>query len=788
MTASINVRDPEFVLSSQGTNHTQFSTGAEGQFNPSPSSGFASVWPLLLHSFHFLEPGPLEISSDISTEGATRVVTGGSDDRLILDAGADEVHLGSGDDQFRAGGPVRLVVAGSADDSVILEAGAEEVVLGSGDDLLEAAGAVERVRSGSGDDIVRLSTANGQVDGGSGEDSLFLAQPLNAFDVLVEEDTVSLADRMTGDVAQFTQFEAFTFENGSYSFERLVENFGPNAFPKISVARGTQFTTVNDFDPSVNVVWDRAAQQAVIETEISTGPTVASRAYGMVHTAIYDAWASYDPTAVRVSFDAAGNNEDLEAGLVATDANKNKAMSYAAYQVLLDLFPDQKPLFDTIMTERYGLDPAGDGSPEAGVGADAAADLLALRRMDGSNQLNGYVDTTGYEPVNKGPDQVVDITRWTPENVPIDSADDSTRQEFLSPHWPGVESFGLPETAGSEQTDFESLGVPAPQPFFLDAFAESELNLDAKTVELSAPVTIDGVDYAAGDTLQVSKALIGEVIAPRFISQAEEIVEFNANLTDRQKLIAEFWEDAGGTAFPPGTFMTFAQVVSARDGNSVDEDAKMFFAMGNAVMDAGISAWWTKVEFDYARPVRAIRELGKLELIGEPGVDELTGEEGYVIEAFAGYDPETSIGLGTKTILAENFVTYQRPFSNPSPPFAEYVSGHSTFSAAGAEVLRQFTGSEEFGASVTFQPGASQFDPSVPAEPITLSWDTFEAASDEAGISRRYGNIHFEDADLVGRRLGEDVGAGVYELAEQFIDGTVPDVSRPFFEEWDMIG
>lgn len=742
---------------------------------------------------------------DGEEDAGDTVITGAGDDRMTLDGGANTVILGSGDDEFSAGGPVRLLIAGSGDDRAKLAMGAEKVMLGSGDDVLDVAGSVETVIAGagddhvllaaadtitlgSGDDVLGLSTATGHADGGSGADFLALDQSLNTFDVRVEGNTVSLADRATGQSAQFTDFESFQFGEETLGFESLAENFGPEAFPEISVARGTQFTTVNDFDPSVNVVWDRAAQQAVIQTESSTGPTVASRAYGMVHTAIYDAWASYDPTAMRVAFDADGNNETLETGLVANDANKTKAMSYGAYEVLLDLFPDQKTLFDTIMTERYGLDPEGDGSPEADIGMDAAADLLALRRMDGSNQLNGYVDSIGYEPVNKGPDRVVDITRWTPENVPIDSPDDSTRQEFLSPHWFKVESFGLPETAGSEETDFASLDVPPPQPFFMEEFAGSQLDLDAKLIELSAPVTIDGVDYAAGDTLQVSKVLIGEVIAPRFISQAEQIVEFNANLTDRQKLIAEFWEDAGGTAFPPGTFMTFAQVVSARDGNGVDEDAQMFLAMGNAVMDAGISAWWTKVEFDYARPVRAIRELGELELIGEPGVDDVTGEEGYVIEAFAGYDPETNISLGTKTILAENYVTYQRPFSNPSPPFAEYLSGHSTFSAAGAEVLRRFTDSEEFGASVTFQPGSSQFDPSVPEDPVTLFWETFEAASDEAGISRRYGNIHFEDADLVGRRIGEDVGGRVYDLAEQFIQGTVSEASRPFFEEWDLMG
>jgi FAD binding domain-containing protein len=43
---------------------------------------------------------------------------------------------------------------------------------------------------------------------------------------------------------------------------------------------------------------------------------------------------------------------------------------------------------------------------------------------------------------------------------------------------------------------------------------------------------------------------------------------------------------------------------------------------------------------------------------------------------------------------------YQLPTS-PTPPFTEYVSGHSTFSAAAAGVLRSFTGSDTFGESVT---------------------------------------------------------------------------------------
>ena len=254
------------------------------------------------------------------------------------------------------------------------------------------------------------------------------------------------------------------------------------------------------------------------------------------------------------------------------------------------------------------------------------------------------------------------------------------------------------------------------------------------------------------------------------------MIEFSANLTDEQKIIAEFWEDGGGTSFPPGTWMSFGQFVSARDGHTLDQDAQMFFALGNAVMDAGIATWEAKVFYDYTRPVRAIRELGELGLIGEEGEDYL-GNEGFVIQAWAGN------GLGTRDILATDFVTFQDLTANVSPPFAEYTSGHSAFSAAGAEVLAQFTGSDDFGGSVTFAPGTILFEDGVPGEETTLEWDTFSAAADEAGLSRLYGGIHFNEGDINGRTLGRDVGASAYENAQAFINGTATDEDRPFFTD-----
>src|SRR2546425_8459841 len=89
-----------------------------------------------------------------------------------------------------------------------------------------------------------------------------------------------------------------------------------------------------------------------------------------------------------------------------------------------------------------------------------------------------------------------------------------------------------------------------------------------------------------------------------------------------------------------------------------------------------------------------------------------------------------------------------QPVAFIPPPFPEFISGHSTFSAAGAEVLKSFTGSDAFGASATVRAGSSKVEPgATPAADVTLSWATFSEAADEAGISRRYGGGSIGDAE-----------------------------------------
>lgn len=453
----------------------------------------------------------------------------------------------------------------------------------------------------------------------------------------------------------------------------------------------------NDRPDTVVAQWSGATLQAIRDTK--PAPTVVARALAIVHTAIYDAWAAYDGRAIGTEL----GDSLRQVPARRTPANKREAVSFAAYTVLVDLFPGEQSVFDDLMVS-LGYDPAdpsSDARTPAGVGRLAANAVLADRHHDGSNQLGdlhpgAYSDYTGYQPVNAW-DQINDPSRWQPLRVP-DGHGGFAIQKWATPQWSHVKPFAL--TSADEFTPSDSAG---PAKF--------------------------------GD--------------PRYVEQANQLIGISANLTDREKVIAEYWADGPNSELPPGHWCLFAKYVSRRDHHTLDQDVKMYFAVANAVLDAGISTWTTKIKFDSVRPVTAIHYL----------------YAGKQIVAWGGP------GLGPQTIDGANWQPYQAA-TVVTPPFAEYTSGHSAFSAAAAEVLKSFTGSDRFGASVTIPAGSSKFEPNVPAQDVTLSWKTFSEAADEAGISRRYGGIHFEQGDLDSRAIGRKVGAAVWQKALSYFRGS----------------
>jgi hypothetical protein len=238
-----------------------------------------------------------------------------------------------------------------------------------------------------------------------------------------------------------------------------------------------------------------------------------------------------------------------------------------------------------------------------------------------------------------------------------------------------------------------------------------------------------------------------------YIEQATELVEISAHLIDREKVIAEYWADGPGSVTPPGHWCQIAQYISAKNHFDIDTDVKLFFVLTNALFDTSISTWDAKRTYDSVRPITAIHFLFA----------------GKKIQAWAGpYQ-------GTAEMDGAEWRPYQRP-ATITPPFPEYVSGHSAFSAAAAEVLKLFTGSDAFGDSALIKSGSSKIEPgTVPAKDTVLSWDTFTDAADQAGMSRRYGGIHFKMADLNGRKLGRLAGAQAFKKASNYFNEK-PDV------------
>jgi hypothetical protein len=351
---------------------------------------------------------------------------------------------------------------------------------------------------------------------------------------------------------------------------------------------------------NVVVQWDATALQGVRDSRI--GPPMVARALAMAHTCMFDAWAAYDKKALGTRLGGDLRRPKTERTL----ANKNEAISFAAYRALVDLFPsDKASVFDPLMA------------------------------------------SLGYDPNN--------LT----------------------------------------------------------------INTDTPAV---APFAMTSPDQFRSFVAQFGPALFG---SETYLQQSSDLITISADLTDEQKMIAEYWANGPHTELPPGRWALFGEFVSRRDNHTVDDDAKMFFALTNAVFDAGIAAWDAKRAFDSVRPITSIPYLF----------------HGQQIKAWRPFQE-------TQTFDGSLWIPYQTT-TFPTPPFPEYISGHSTFSAAGAEILKLFTHSDKFGDSVTFAQGSSNTEPGLtPKHELTLSWATFTDAANQAGISRRYGGIHFEIADL----------------------------------------
>lgn len=480
---------------------------------------------------------------------------------------------------------------------------------------------------------------------------------------------------------------------------------------------------------SIVALWNELMLEAIREGNAK--PTATTYELHLTTAAMYDAWAAFVP-------DADGHySQIVRTAAGSDDAAKAEAISYAAYAMLSEFFPSAQQKFDDFMGQ-LGYDTTntsqGGGSP-AGIGNLAAANVWAARADDGANFLGGYADTTGYTPTNTpepGSDGApggidFDPNLWQPLRVPTGTL---------------VDGDGIPYFDNNDPSSYVDQVALTPQWGLVDSFAMSQNDIfrpDAPPQLGDFGVYTDGLgNVTTGDQA--------------YRDQVAEVLETSAALTAEGKVIAEFWADGPRTESPPGHWNQIAQDIALREAHGIDEDAKLFFALNAAVFDAGVATWEAKYHYEYIRPQSAIRDL----------------YFGQTIEAWAGPDQ------GTQEMLGQDWQPYQN-VTFVTPPFPEFVSGHSSFSMAAAMTIASFVGSDEFydgttlgnydlddvagidllGQYVATELAFEAFPAGEPA--VVLQWETLTEAAEEAGASRIYGGIHIQDGNLRGLEVGEQV-------------------------------
>ncbi len=549
---------------------------------------------------------------------------------------------------------------------------------------------------------------------------------------------------------------------------------------------------------------------------------------------MYDAWAAYDP--VAVGFIYHGKSTAADVGAARQQAisyaayrmlrerfvySKNAGTTLAAL--------DAQMVALGYPTNNTSLDP----STPAGVGNSVYAAVSAYFINDGSRQTNGTpsapypdypVGQGGYQAINDPlvtglpGTTVVDVNHWQP--LAITNAVDQNGfpqgpiQNFVGAQWLGVRPYCLQRTNAALPW-FD----PGLQPHLNgtnDAQFRSEV---VDVIRRSGQLTPDD-----GATLDISPGAFGNNTlgandgTGRTNNPATGL-PYSPNLVKRgdfARVLAEFWADGPNSETPPGHWNVMANSVADNTNfvkriggtgpvvDGLEWDVKTYFALNAAVHDAACAAWSLKRYYDGGRPIESVRFMGELgqstqtsgpsyNASGLPLVTNVVELVTSVTAAVGGRHQGLPVGKvvvfawpgqpanpvtqhsGAKWMLPASWMPYQKS-TFVTPAFPGYISGHSTFSRAAAEVLTAITGSAFFpGGMGTFTVSSTNFlsFEQGPSQPLQLQWATYYDAADQAGLSRLYGGIHVSADDLTGRIIGSQCGQAVYALAQKYFDGSI---------------
>ena len=568
-------------------------------------------------------------------------------------------------------------------------------------------------------------------------------------------------------------------------------------------------------------------------------PPVHARNLFHLAVAMYDCWAAYDTTAVGCLYHERATAADVEAARREAISYAAYNVLRSRYSTSLNA-ATTLAAFDALMAS-LGYDKnfvSSVGSSPAALGNRIA---LAIRVTwgleDGSNQINGYTDVDGY--VN--PQPVLNVlsstgqilggipagtnpNRWQPLalGVAFDQGGNplpAGTQSYVGVSWLHTEPFSLSRTDPTrpwiDPGPPSFLGGPTDAVYkagALEVLRRSSLLGDATLTDISPGLGGMGNNSLGADdgNGRALNPVTGQPYAPKMVKRG-----------DFARVLAEFWADGPNSETPPGHWHVLANRVSddpstvKRIGGvgpvvgDLEWDVKLYLALSGATHNAACAAWSIKRYYEGVRPITMIRYMGSKGQSSDPlgpsyhpdglpllaGVVEVVTEESsgpgqrhesignpgdVVVFSWPG-EPPIPAALTSEIgwMRAVDWVPYQRKTFN-TPAFPGYISGHSTFSRAAAELLAAFTGSEFFpGGLGTFTAQAGEYlvFEDGPSEDVQLQWATYFDASDQAGQSRLWGGIHVQEDDFVGRRVGAECGRSAWELAQRYWDGSV--AARP---------
>jgi hypothetical protein len=555
---------------------------------------------------------------------------------------------------------------------------------------------------------------------------------------------------------------------------------------------GPTTCTLNDNDwarietgHSMARVWNELALQA-IRYDLPQ-PTVHARNLFHLSAAMYDAWAARGASAQGVFF-----KEKLAP---ASDLVQAETIAYAAHRLLNARYKISNNLaaldcFE-IGFKRAGFDPNNtdtQGDTPAAIGNRIGQTVLDATRDDGSNEANAYKDTTAFKSVNpflqpeRSGTGMVDPNQWQALLLEVSFSQNgiqtANEQQFVGAGWREVRPFAMKRN-GKLYHD------PGPAPVALSSEMintwipdllrkQSELDSTSSLTMNASPGAIGnnslGSNDGAGHALN---PITGQAYAPQVVKK-----------NDYWRVVAEYWADGPRSETPPGHWNVLANKVSDSSGfkrqlggtgrelSRLEWDVKTYLTLNGALHDAAITAWEIKRETITARPISLVRYLAVTNKLPElPGLIERRNGKFQI----RSWRPDLTSNSNINWADADTWVPYQLP-TFVTPAFPGFVSGHSTFSRAAAEVMTDLTGSAFFPGGmleVAIPAGFLRID-SGPNNELRLQYATYFDAADQAGQSRIWGGIHIEPDDLIGRKLGKQVGLDALLLAKKHFAGTAP--------------